>query len=322
MKQPFDIPENKKIRLIINSDAKNEADDQFAIVHALLTPRYKVKGIIGAHFGNLRTDNSMQESYDEINKLLKILDLQGDIPVFKGAETGFTNEKTPIFSEGAEFIINEAMKDDPLPLYVAFLGPITDLAAAYMKEPRIADKLTALWVGGGPWPEGGLEFNLMNDVNAANIALKSNIPMWVIPQNVYGQIRVSIADLAVNVKPYGEIGKYLFQQLQDFNFDMVNKYYPTIIERTNREDVTLYPELQVGFKMWPLGEVWQFGDSAIVSLLLDPMQGSYEMKPAPYITKDMHYVHNQNDRMIRWYNTIDSAFTLQDMYAKLKLHYG
>ena len=37
IKHPFDIPESKKVRLIINTDAKNEADDQYAIVHALLT---------------------------------------------------------------------------------------------------------------------------------------------------------------------------------------------------------------------------------------------------------------------------------------------
>ena len=40
MKHKFDIP-TLKIRLIINTDA-NEADDQFAIVHALLTPRFIV----------------------------------------------------------------------------------------------------------------------------------------------------------------------------------------------------------------------------------------------------------------------------------------
>ena len=318
----FDIPEEKKIRLIINTDAKNEADDQYAIVHALLTPRFKVKGIIGAHFGNLRTDSSMEESYDEVNKILRIMNLQDEIPTYKGAEREFLNEETPVFSEGAEFIINEAMKDDPLPLYVVFLGPITDMAAAYMKEPRIAEKLTTLWVGGGPWPEGGLEFNLMNDINAANVIFRSDIPLWVIPQNVYGEIRVSIAELAVNVKPYGEIGEYLFQQLLDFNFDMVNKHYLTMVERAERKMTNADSRLLAGLKHWPLGEVWSMGDSAVVSLLLDSQPNNFEMKPAPRITKDMNYEHYQNERLIRWYNKVDSTFTMQDMYAKLKLHYG
>ncbi|SDZ57513.1 Inosine-uridine preferring nucleoside hydrolase [Evansella caseinilytica] len=318
MKHPFDIPESKKIRLIINTDAKNEADDPFAIVHALLTPRFKIKGIIGAHFGTYRTDTSMQESYDEVVKILDIMKLTDEVPVYKGAIHALPDEETPVSSEGADFIIEEAMKDDPTPLYVAFLGPITDLAAAYMKEPAIAEKLTALWIGGGSWPDGEFEFNLMNDINAANVAFKSTIPLWVIPQNAYKLMRVSLAELAVNVKPYGEIGAYLFQQLIDFNFDMVEKYIPAVIERAKKAGHEIDPE---SLSDWPKGEMWHLGDSPIVSLLLDDHQYGYEMKPAPRITEDMRYVHYQNKRMIRVYHYVDSTFTLQDMYAKLKLHY-
>lgn len=46
----FTCSEQKRIRLIINTDAKNEADDQFAIVHHLLSEKMIVKGLIGAHF--------------------------------------------------------------------------------------------------------------------------------------------------------------------------------------------------------------------------------------------------------------------------------
>jgi purine nucleosidase len=316
MRHPFAIPESKKIRLIINTDAKNEADDQFAIVHALLTPRFNVKGIIGAHFGTIRTNTSMQESYDEVIKVLDLMDLKDEVPVYKGAVKAMPDEETPILSEGADFIIQEAMKDDPTPLYVGFMGPITDLAAAYMKEPAIADKLTALWIGGGSWPEGEFEFNLMNDIHAANIVFKSNIPLWVIPQNVYKEMKVSFAELAVNVKPYGKVGNYLFQQLIDFNFDMVEKYIPLAIERAKLE---LDAESLNG---WPKGEMWHLGDSPIIGLLLDDHQYGYEMKPAPRITQDMRYVHYQSERMIKFYHTVDSTFILQDMYAKLKLHYG
>ena len=38
-------------RAILNTDAKNEADDQYAIVHALLSPTIDVRGLIAAHFG-------------------------------------------------------------------------------------------------------------------------------------------------------------------------------------------------------------------------------------------------------------------------------
>ncbi len=43
---PITYPPEKLNRVIINTDAKNEADDQFAIVHALLTPSFELHGFI------------------------------------------------------------------------------------------------------------------------------------------------------------------------------------------------------------------------------------------------------------------------------------
>ncbi|WP_321003689.1 hypothetical protein [Eisenbergiella porci] len=60
MNYHYNCPEHKKVRIIIDSDAKNEADDQFAIVHAMLTPKFKIAGIIAAHFGNFHSENSME----------------------------------------------------------------------------------------------------------------------------------------------------------------------------------------------------------------------------------------------------------------------
>ena len=46
----FTVPPEKMIRVITDTDAKNEADDQFAIVHHLLSPSFDVRGIVAAHF--------------------------------------------------------------------------------------------------------------------------------------------------------------------------------------------------------------------------------------------------------------------------------
>lgn len=175
IKPLFEVPRSKRIRLIVNTDAKNEADDQFAIVHALLTPRFDIRGLIAAHFGS-RSPTSMEDSYAEIHKLLGLMGERRDVPVFRGADRALPSERTPVASEGAELIIREAMAEHELPLFVIFLGPLTDLAAAYLQEPRIADRLTAVWIGGGRYPEGGAEFNLGNDIHAANVVFRSPIP--------------------------------------------------------------------------------------------------------------------------------------------------
>jgi hypothetical protein len=122
MKLAIDVPDAKKIRLIVNSDAKNEADDQYAIVHSLLTSQFVIKGLIGAHFGSERSKTSMLDSVKEIKHLLDIMGLSGEYSVFHGAECAMQDEWTPALSEGAELIVREAMSDDQRPLFVSHHG--------------------------------------------------------------------------------------------------------------------------------------------------------------------------------------------------------
>ena len=49
-KYHFSVPDPKRVRMIVHTDCKNEADDQFALVHHLLTPKFIVKGIVAGHF--------------------------------------------------------------------------------------------------------------------------------------------------------------------------------------------------------------------------------------------------------------------------------
>lgn len=294
----FDVPEAKKIRLIINTDAKNEADDQFAIVHALLTPKFIIRGIIAAQFGTRRTTQSMLESYAEIRKVLLMTGYDGAIPTFKGAEKELEKETSPRPSEGAELIIREALSNDPRPLFAIFLGPLTDMASALLMNPEIANRLTVIWIGGGAWPDGGEEFNLSNDIHAANVVFSSGVSLWQVPRDVYLMMRVSLAELQARVELCGDVGRYLFRQLVDFNTAMGENL------------------------VWPAGESWCLGDSPAVGLLLDQHEYCFDMRPAPSIGDGMRYKHIPGNHIIRVYNRIDSRFILEDFYSKLQLNYS
>jgi len=209
----FSIPEGKTIRVITDTDAKNEADDQYALVHMLLSPRFDNRGIIAAHFGEDKSTTSMEDSYREIEAILKLMNRGADGLVFRGASHTLSDEKRPVPSSGSEVIIREAMADDPRPLFIIFLGPLTDMASAYLQEPGIAEKVTIIWIGGGKYPAGGREYNLSNDLHAANVVFQSHIPVWQVPQNVYRMVMVSLAELEYRVKPCGHLGAYLFRQL-------------------------------------------------------------------------------------------------------------
>ena len=65
-KYGYTVPNEKMIRVIIDTDAKNEADDQYAIVHTLLSPRFANRGIVAAHFGDKKSKTSMEDSFREI----------------------------------------------------------------------------------------------------------------------------------------------------------------------------------------------------------------------------------------------------------------
>jgi inosine-uridine nucleoside N-ribohydrolase len=185
------MPGAQRTRVIIDTDAKNEADDQFAIVHALLTPSFELHGIVPAHFGSAKSQTSLQDSHDEVMLLLRLMALEGQVRVADGAAAAIPDARTPAPSPGAELIVAEALKDDPRRLHVAFLGPLTDMASALLLAPEIAGRdVRVIWIGGGHWPVGNREYNLSNDIAAANVVVHSGIELWQIPMPVYRRMAV------------------------------------------------------------------------------------------------------------------------------------
>lgn len=78
---PYPIPEEKKVRVILDTDCACEADDPYAIVHALLSPKISVTGICAEHFADRFGPDSMEESYREILHVLDLAGLNGQVPV-------------------------------------------------------------------------------------------------------------------------------------------------------------------------------------------------------------------------------------------------
>lgn len=301
----FQVPEQKKIRMIVHTDCKNEADDQYAVAHHLMTPKFDVKGLIAGHFdkanqGRYPDGGTAKASYDEIIKVLDLMHVKDEYPVFMGSARPLADESTPNVCPGAQFIVDEAMKDDPRPLFIGMQGAITDLASAILMEPKICERMTAIWIGGGVYPEGGFEFNLMQDINAANVVMKSKMPLWQVPMNVYKQMSVSLAELERKVRPYGKIGNYLFTQMAELN--------------------TLLAEIP----HWPHGEIWGLGDQGTIAVLMEESEKTdgFEMIPAPCIDTDtMKYIHGQGNREIRVYHKLNDRLTLEDFFCKLQLNF-
>lgn len=288
----FQIPEVKKIRVIIDSDVKNEVDDQFAIVHALLTESFELRGIIPTHFGTEKSMHSQNDSEEELKLLLQKMNLTGCVKIAGGAASDFTSMREKDIPDGVRFIIEEAMNTGEKPLYLVFIGPLTDLAIALTAAPDIATKnVKVLWIGGLRTLKGGMEPNLKRDIKAAQIVFDSQIELWQIPRDVYSMLPVSFAELYVKVFPYGEIGKYLAENVVAFNNSGIRK--PS--------------------------EYRVLGDSPAIGILLNENCGKWFIEQAPEIQDDMSYKKRDGERKIRVYESIDTRFILEDFYAKLQL---
>lgn len=300
----FEVPDAKKIRMIVHTDCKNEADDQYALVHHLLTPKFIMKGIVAGHFnrtsGKWGDGHTAQASLLEVKKILELMDMEEICPVVKGLEYPMANEQEAVWSEGAQLIIDEAMREDSHPLFVAVQGALTDVACAILLKPEICERMTVIWIGGGAYPAGGWEFNVYQDIAAANVVMKSGMPLWQIPADVYEQMEVSYAELEAKVQPRGLIGDYLFRQLVEF--------------------ASAHPD-----NPWPSGESWCLGDSPSVYVLLERESKSslYQEMAAPCIRyEDMTYSFESENRKIRVFKKINVRMALEDFYAKLALNFS
>ena len=91
------------VDVVLDTDAYNEIDDQFAISYLLKSKeKLNTKAIYAAPFFNSNSvspKDGMEKSYDEIFKLLSLLDEKVD--VFKGSEKYLDNENTPVISYAA-----------------------------------------------------------------------------------------------------------------------------------------------------------------------------------------------------------------------------
>ncbi|QSZ53887.1 nucleoside hydrolase [Paenarthrobacter sp. AT5] len=192
-----------------------------------------------------------------------------------------------------------ALTESERPLFIGFLGPLTDMASAILLEPSIVDKdIVVIWVGGpshdpgivsvGSWPE----FNLKNDIAAANVVFESGVTLWQIPSSVYRMVNVGYAELEAKVEPHGALGSYLVKQTREFNA----QYHKVPIESRS------------------------LGDSPVVGLMLEPWGGVFRRQPPVRFSPDGHYTPSASGSEVLVLEQADTRFLLEDMYAKIAQH--
>jgi len=280
-------PKGWRIRVIFDTDMKNEIDDIWAIALAVrASDRFQIEGFVAASFDNQRPEadpDSIEASAREVETILAKAGLAGKYPIKRGAPP-LRYQYEPSESEGVDLIIAKAMASTPDdPLWVVGLGAATDIASAYLKEPRIADRIRVFWHFRTRWPDECWNSNVIGDVRAARIVFHSDLPFVLFDTGTHLTCPMELSQQFVACGP---LGRYL----HEYRFG--SAYY----QRADK-----------GF--------FDLGD---IAALIDPDLASWEIVECPEVAWDLAYKHNHTKGKILRCCDIDRDRVMQLLQTRLK----
>ena len=178
-----ETPKNK-IDAIIDTDAFNEVDDQFAISYLLRSDdKINTVAIYAAPFSfpHIGPADGMAESFREIHTLLGLMGIEKE--VYRGSTGYLPDEKTPVISDAARDLAKRAMEyTTENPLYVIAIGAITNIASAILINPEIVNRIAVVWLGGHAHHYGITdEYNMRQDIAASRVVMGSSVPFVQLP---------------------------------------------------------------------------------------------------------------------------------------------
>lgn len=180
--------QSPKLKILIDTDANNELDDQHALAYAFLNS--DVFDVVGVTVNNTRNGDGIQGQYDEALRIIRLFNLENKIPLMKGAEKSYVEIvgeiNQPIFdgSDAVDFIIEKSLQSGDEKLVLVPVGKLTNIALAIKKEPKIIDKIRVVWLGAN-YPDPG-EYNLDNDTTSVNPVIESGVEFEMVTVR-YGQ---------------------------------------------------------------------------------------------------------------------------------------
>lgn len=306
-------------RAVLDTDAANQIDDQFAIAYLLSAPdRAHTDAIYAAPYagrGVSSPADGMEKSFDEIGRVLDTMEV-GDVPVFRGSDRFLSGGLRPaapdrtggsdpadyspgaVDSNAASDLAERAMSATHSDrLNVIAIGALTNVASALLIEPQIAERCTVIWLGGHhpSWPENS-EFNLQGDVAAARVVFDSGVPLYVVPcKPVASHLLVTHHELHASMSADSPVSRILYSRFVGW-----------------LKSAAGTPEARATSKvLWDL--------AAVAWLVLPGSVHSYHY-PTPRIASDGSYVHDPRRPACRLAYELDRDAISTDFFTRLGQH--
>jgi len=150
-------PPEGPVRVVVDTDAGNEIDDQFALAYAVRSPeRLTVEAVYAAPFQRGPATTPAEGVARSHAEVLRVVDALGDEAlagrVHRGANGWLPGPRTPVPSPAAEDLVRRARQAgrDGGVLYVVALAAPTNVASALLAAPDIAGHVVVVRLGGTP----------------------------------------------------------------------------------------------------------------------------------------------------------------------------
>jgi inosine-uridine nucleoside N-ribohydrolase len=279
--------------MVLDTDAFNEIDDQFALAHAALSPdRVRLEAVYAAPFHNSLSngpEDGMHKSFDEVHRVLDVIG-RPELAVFEGATDWLTNRSANPSPATAD-LIDRAQSADNQPLYVVAIGAPTNVSTAIALCPEITGKIVVIWLGGNSlhWPSAR-EFNLYQDPVASRLLFDSGVALVHVPcHNVADHLVTTRAEIERHVMPAGAVGRFLS-----------DRFAGAVRDEPGASRV-----------------IW---DLAAVAWLLDTSWATTVLTDSPVLTDELTWSRDPRRHLIAEVVDINRDAVFEDLFARLGRH--
>jgi len=300
----------QKPRIIFDTDANNELDDQHAMAYLLFNQ--SVFDVEGVTVNATRSGGDINMQFAEAERIMKLTKQDGKMPLYKGANRAFADirshvtESTFDGSDAVNFIITAAKRDDKRPLILLAVGKLTNVALAIEKDSTIASKVRIVWLGSN-YPDPG-EYNQDNDTIAMNYLLNKNVPFEMVTVRYgksTGTSAVTATKKEIEQKMPG-LGPRIDPPITGRHggtFSTFGDYSVNLFEHIDYHDTTMSRALF---------------DMVAVAIIKDPTWGQTKKIPAPVLVNNAWVERPNNPRSMTVWENFNKENIMRDFYETMQ----
>jgi purine nucleosidase len=304
------VIDNQKIKVLFDTDANNELDDQHAMAYLFFNG--DIFDVVGVTVNATYNGGDIDKQYEEAERVMKLCNVLGKIPLIKGANGSFEEIRKDINNdnfdgdEAVNFIIEQAHKAGEEELVLLPVGKLTNIALALEKDPSIASKVRIVWLGSN-YPEPG-EYNQDNDVPSMNYILDQEVQFEMVTVR-YGKpsgtsaVTANRSEIAQKMAGLGPTATESITGRHGGIFSTFGDYSINLFEHIDSHD--------------ELGTRALF-DMAAVAIVKNETWAQRKEIPAPTLVDKQWQERPENPRkMVLWEN-FDKEAIMNDFYDRMK----